>query len=134
MTPKQRALTRQADILLGASRNPHKRKQKKRKNKHKFKKNINKFYDSYEWKTLRYKALLHYGPKCMACGITTADGAIMNIDHIIPRKKRPDLDLKMSNLQVLCSWCNHGKSNWDDTDWRDPVTQMFKEKMDDEKA
>lgn len=30
----------------------------------------------------------------------------------------PDLALSMDNLQVLCGDCNHGKGNWDVTDWR----------------
>ena len=42
----------------------------------------------------------------------------MNVDHIKPRKKYPELALDKSNLQVLCEECNHGKGNWDETDWR----------------
>jgi hypothetical protein len=46
-------------------------------------------------------------------------GTVINVDHIEPRKKRPDLALVLENLQVLCHECNHGKSNWDTTDWRE---------------
>ena len=42
----------------------------------------------------------------------------MNVDHIKPRKLFPNLALDSSNLQVLCEVCNHGKGNWDMTDWR----------------
>ena len=26
--------------------------------------------------------------------------------------------LEITNLQILCHECNHGKGNWDQTDWR----------------
>ena len=42
----------------------------------------------------------------------------MNVDHIKPRKKFPELALVEDNLQVLCGACNHGKGNWDQTNWR----------------
>ena len=48
-------------------------------------------------------------------------GAVMNVDHIKPRRIYPDLALSLENLQVLCHECNHGKGNWDMTDWREAV-------------
>jgi 5-methylcytosine-specific restriction endonuclease McrA len=45
----------------------------------------------------------------------------MMVDHIVPRSKRPDLALDISNLQTLCGRCNRGKGSWDQTDWRPPV-------------
>lgn len=42
----------------------------------------------------------------------------MNVDHIKPRKLFPELALDPDNLQVLCHECNHGKGNWDMTDFR----------------
>ena len=30
----------------------------------------------------------------------------------------PQLALDVDNLQILCHECNHGKGNWDMTDWR----------------
>ena len=76
------------------------------------------FLASYEWRVLRMRVLKQYGARCMCCGATPADGVVMNVDHIKPRATHPHLALEFSNLQVLCNPCNHGKSNWDTTDWR----------------
>lgn len=79
------------------------------------------FLSTYEWRKLRYKVLLKYGRKCACCGATPEDGRQVHVDHIKPRKKYPELALEFSNLQVLCGECNHGKSNWDETDHRQDV-------------
>lgn len=79
------------------------------------------FLETYEWRKLRMQALKKYGPKCMCCGATPATGAVMNVDHIKPRKLFPALAMDLDNLQVLCHECNHGKGNWDQTDWRAKV-------------
>ena len=76
------------------------------------------FLSTYEWRKVRMMALKKYGPKCMCCGATPADGAVMNVDHIKPRKLYPELALDLQNFQILCNPCNHGKGNWDQTDWR----------------
>ena len=76
------------------------------------------FLQTYEWRKVRMEALKKYGAKCQCCGTTPAHGAIMNVDHIKPRKLFPSLALDINNLQILCHDCNHGKGNWDMTDWR----------------
>ena len=76
------------------------------------------FLSTYEWRRVRMIALKKYGPRCQCCGATPADGAVMNVDHIKPRKLFPELALTLDNLQILCHECNHGKGNWDQTDWR----------------
>lgn len=76
------------------------------------------FLSTYDWRRVRMEALKKYGPKCMCCGATPATGAVMNVDHIKPRKLFPELALELSNLQILCHECNHGKGNWDQSDWR----------------
>jgi len=76
------------------------------------------FLESFAWRRLRMEALKKYSPRCMCCGATPKDGAVMNVDHIKPRKLFPALALDISNLQILCHECNHGKGNWDQTDWR----------------
>jgi len=78
----------------------------------------NDFLLSYEWRRLRMEALKLYGPRCQCCGATPKTGAVMNVDHIKPRLKYPELALDINNLQILCGVCNHGKGNWDETDWR----------------
>lgn len=76
------------------------------------------FYASREWRVLRYKALKLHGARCQCCGVSAADGARLNVDHIKPRSSYPGLALDLENLQVLCAWCNLGKGRWDSTDWR----------------
>lgn len=77
------------------------------------------FLASGEWRRLRMKVIKERGAKCECCGATPADGVtVINVDHVKPRKTHPELALAKSNLQVLCHVCNHGKGNWDDTDWR----------------
>ena len=80
--------------------------------------NSDEFLSSYEWRQVRMKVLKRDGAKCACCGATPASGSVMNVDHIKPRRKYPELALDESNLQVLCHDCNHGKGNWDETDWR----------------
>ena len=76
------------------------------------------FLLSYEWRRLRMVVIRKRGARCECCGATPADGIRINVDHVKPRKTYPELALDESNLQVLCAECNHGKGNWDDTDWR----------------
>ena len=81
------------------------------------------FLSTYEWKKMRMQALKMHGARCQCCGATPATGAVMNVDHIKPRKVFPEMALSLDNLQVLCGDCNHGKGNWDMTDWREPSAQ-----------
>lgn len=76
------------------------------------------FLRSREWKAVRYQALKMHGGRCQCCGASPEDGTKLNVDHIMPRSKYPQLALDMNNLQVLCAECNAGKSNIDETDWR----------------
>jgi 5-methylcytosine-specific restriction endonuclease McrA len=76
------------------------------------------FLNSFEWRKARMQAIKTHGARCQCCGATTATGAVIHVDHIRPRKLFPSLALSQSNLQVLCHECNHGKGNWDHTDWR----------------
>lgn len=76
------------------------------------------FYKSRDWQQLRYLVLKNSGGGCNCCGATAKDGAILHVDHIVPRYKAPELSLSLDNMQCLCSDCNYGKGAWDTTDWR----------------
>lgn len=77
------------------------------------------FLNSFEWRKVRMEVLKRDGAVCACCGATRADGVRLHVDHIKPRKLFPHLALTLENLQVLCEECNHGKGNWDMTDWRE---------------
>lgn len=85
------------------------------------------FYESREWRELRYFALQKHGPTCQCCGASSRDGARIHVDHIVPRYKNPALSLVLSNLQILCEDCNIGKGAWDQTDWRSHMKSISKE-------
>lgn len=76
------------------------------------------FYQSREWWQARYRALKRSNQSCELCGATKESGAILQVDHIKPRSRFPNLALDLANLQVLCRDCNMGKGAWDTTDWR----------------
>lgn len=46
---------------------------------------------------------------CAQCGAKESQGAILHVDHIIPRSKGGSNDI--NNLQILCSACNGDKSD-----------------------
>lgn len=76
------------------------------------------FLKTMAWRRLRYRAICEGGQRCECCGTSPSEGAVINVDHIHPRKLRPDLALDPWNLQILCGDCNAGKGNLDQTDWR----------------
>lgn len=80
--------------------------------------NTDAFLQSFEWSATRMMAFKQYGTACQCCGASPKTGAVLNVDHIKPRKLLPELALDIKNLQVLCGPCNKGKGNWDQTDWR----------------
>lgn len=74
------------------------------------------FYESRKWLELKYKARKLYPRKCMLCLI---EGVEMHVDHIKPKSRYPELAYDINNLQILCRHCNLGKSNKDETDFRE---------------
>lgn len=76
------------------------------------------FYKSSAWLKLRAKALHLYGNICQCCGKSPKDGICIHVDHIKPRSEYPELELDISNLQILCNECNMGKLNRYEVDWR----------------
>lgn len=69
------------------------------------------FYNTWEWRDLRWQVLTASNGKCKACNRGKDNGIILHVDHIKPRSKFPALELVFDNLQVLCEDCNIGKSN-----------------------
>jgi 5-methylcytosine-specific restriction endonuclease McrA len=76
------------------------------------------FYQSAAWLELRQHVLDTYGARCMRCGTTPQDGAVIQVDHIRPKALFPALALVFDNLQPLCRQCNLGKGFRDMTDYR----------------
>ncbi|MCC2248845.1 HNH endonuclease [Virgibacillus sp. AGTR] len=64
-----------------------------------------RFYDTKEWKSLRYQAMLRDGFICVCCGREAKIG-----DHIIPTKVSWDLRLDINNVQSLCFECHNKKT------------------------
>lgn len=69
------------------------------------------FYQTPEWRRLRYRALTEYGNRCSACGRGPKHGVALHVDHIKPRSLFPDSCLDFHNLQVLCEDCNLAKAD-----------------------
>jgi 5-methylcytosine-specific restriction endonuclease McrA len=75
------------------------------------------FIATPEWKEVRAKAVALYGAVCMKCGSTDH----IQVDHVKPRSKYPEIALDINNLQILCWDCNKEKSFFHDTDYRGNV-------------
>lgn len=79
---------------------------------------IKQFYRSYRWRKVRMEVLIRDGRVCACCNAGPDSGRMMHVDHIKPLRLNWELRLVPDNLQVLCEVCNHGKGNWDETNWR----------------
>ena len=82
------------------------------------------FYNTKRWLTLRFKALEKYGQRCMCCNRSAEDEVRIEVDHVYPRSKFPELEYEFANLQILCNLCNVGKSNTVIKDFRRPEDQV----------
>ena len=81
--------------------------------------NNHDFLNSREWAELRYKVLSASDGCCSLCGRSKREhDVVLQVDHIKPRAKYPELAYDIDNLQVLCAACNFGKGNRDKKDWR----------------
>jgi hypothetical protein len=76
------------------------------------------FYESRQWLELRYLVLEASNGVCQCCGQQRTKNNPLQVDHIKPRSKFPELELSPNNLQVLCRECNLGKGNKSERDWR----------------
>ena len=57
----------------------------------------------------RIEVFEKYKFRCAYCGSSAADGASLEVDHVIPVSKGGTNDVQ--NLQILCKSCNIGKSD-----------------------
>lgn len=80
---------------------------------------VDNFFQSPAWLRLRYRVLKEQGRTCSCCGATPKNNIEVHVDHIKPRSIYPKLALVYENLQILCKDCNLGKSNQDDTNWKE---------------
>lgn len=58
---------------------------------------------------LRFDVLKRDGFRCRYCGVSVDDGAVLHVDHVMPRDKGGPTTL--DNLVTACIDCNLGKSN-----------------------
>ena len=77
------------------------------------------FYNSNAWRGIRMRVLKRDGWRCVWCGRSLRGKGIARIDHILERKKRPDLELDINNLRALCYDCDakrhRDKGGWNST-------------------
>lgn len=66
----------------------------------------------------RYVALKRESGCCQLCGARASEDNPLEVDHIKPISRHPELAHGAENLQVLCHYCNIGKSNEFEDDWR----------------
>ena len=86
------------------------------------------FYDTREWRELRYDALKRYGKQCLLCGAQPPH-VVLHVDHVRPRSKFPEGELSIDNLQILCADCNLGKSNRNSDDFREVKREESRENL-----
>jgi 5-methylcytosine-specific restriction endonuclease McrA len=68
------------------------------------------FYNLHRWKVVRVLAKRRDGYRCTICGRTAI---LLDVDHIIGWRQRPDLAFELDNLRTVCRRCHnqrtHGK-------------------------
>lgn len=74
------------------------------------------FYQCAEWQALRLQALRRDRWRCVLCGASVATRGQSRVDHIQPRRVRPDLALVLSNLRTLCARCDNQRHAIDKSD------------------
>ena len=61
------------------------------------------FYYSPEWRAIRRQVLARDRYRCAVCGCVVSAPGAARVDHIIPRRERPDLAMVLGNLRTLCA-------------------------------
>jgi 5-methylcytosine-specific restriction enzyme A len=81
-----------------------------------------RFYHTARWRRFRLW-FLHRHPLCVMCAAVRLDRPARHVDHIVPRKLRPDLSLVEENCQGLCHSC-HSRKTRREQQQRGPVGGM----------
>ncbi len=76
-------------------------------------KGVDPFYKTGAWQTARARCLRRDGYKCVNCGASVRGRGQARVDHILPRKKFPDLALHLPNLRTLCVACDNARHTHD---------------------
>jgi len=91
---------------------------RKKKFRHgKISKNKRTICNTAEWKALRVVIIEKYNNTCCCCSATGKEAQIQ-VDHIKPKSKYPELAFNPDNLQLLCRRCNFAKNTLHETDYR----------------
>ena len=69
--------------------------------------NTDGFYSSREWYRLRSKTLKACDYRCAMCSVSVYGKHMAHVDHVLPRRSHPHLQLEPTNLQVLCVKCHN---------------------------
>ena len=72
-------------------------------------KKVDPFYTSKAWHRIRQKALMRDQHRCVNCGVSVRGKGQARVDHILPRRKYPELALHLPNLRVLCLPCDNAR-------------------------
>ena len=67
------------------------------------------FYGLQAWKDLRRQALIRDQHRCTQCKASVAKKRSSRVDHIIPRRQNPGLQIELSNLRTLCVPCDNAR-------------------------
>jgi len=61
------------------------------------------------------------GWQCEYCLYWMVDRTEVQVDHAIPRSRRPDLVCVKSNLRICCDPCNNDKGSRDEESYREYI-------------
>lgn len=86
------------------------------------------FFSSKPWKELRAVAIDLLGTTCLCCQKENLNGYQLHVDHVIPRSRNINLQLVLSNLQILCATCN-GYENGKGTEITDYRNDQQRQKL-----
>lgn len=59
------------------------------------------FLQTREWKEIRSRAFLQYGTRCVVCGRSAKEGAVLDMDRIKPRARFPHVALEIRTPSPL---------------------------------